>query len=47
MDLKFELLKAEKEDKRFKIIGTIYSDEITSEFDFILRASMLTIERVK
>lgn len=48
MDLKFELLKASKEGDKFRIIGTMYSDELnTDENNTVLRASMFTIEKVK
>lgn len=48
MDLKFELLKASKEGDKFRIIGTMYSDELnTDEHNTVLRASMFTIEKVK
>ena len=47
MDLKFELLKASKEGDKFRIIGTMYSDELDSDANTVLRASMFTIEKVK
>lgn len=48
MDLKFELLKAIKEGDKFRITGTMYSDELnTDERNTVLRASMFTIEKVK
>ncbi len=47
MDVKFELLTAKKEGDKFRIIGTIYSDELDSDEHTVLRASMFTIEKVK
>ena len=47
MDVKFELLTAKKEGDKFRIIGTIYSDELDSDEHTVLRASMFTIEKDK